>query len=180
MTPSRHLLSGLLPNTLYTALIAAPRLLHNNRQQHQSQALCTASLLDTRNAHGKSGPAYVVTSSHCLHRLGGLVHEDLPIKGSVNFNYFDDTLETIKAYPLKTLKWSSSQGVDLAIVELHTSLASLIDDGITPLKLAEAAPADGADILTLTARLSTPATPISTNLLARKPPRTHRSVSPTR
>ena len=168
-------LSGLLLGSLPGALIAAPkdfgeglvntsapRLLTNACQEHahwngvgrirnEAQTLCTATLLDTRDASGKSGPAYALTSSHCLHRLNGAVQKDLPIKGSISFNYFDDTLESIKTYPLKTLKWGSSQGVDLAIIELQAPLADLLKDGITPLKLADEVPADGNDILALAA-----------------------------
>ena len=168
-------LYGLLLASLPSTLMAAPtdfgeglpnaspaRLLTNARNEHshwngvgrirnEAQTLCTATLLDTRDATGKSGPAYVLTSSHCLHRLNGAVQKDLPIKGSVSFNYFDDTLESIKTYPLKTLKWGSSQGMDLAIIELQAPLAALLKDGIAPLKLAEEVPADGNDILALTA-----------------------------
>lgn len=167
--------SGLLLASLCGALHAANKdfgeglansgpaqILRNARHQHdhwngvgrirnESQTLCTASLLDTRDESGKSGPAYVVTSSHCLHRLNGAVQRDLPIKGSISFNYFDDTLEALKTYPLKTLRWGSSHGVDLAVIELQATLASLITTGITPLKLAEEIPADGVDILALTA-----------------------------
>ncbi|TFY87738.1 serine protease [Pseudomonas nabeulensis] len=158
-----------LPSTLWAApkdfgeglANASPaRPLTNARHQHdhwtgvgrirnESQTLCTASLLDTRDEDGHSGPAYVITSSHCLHRLNGAVQKDLPMKGSISFNYFDDTLETFKTYSLKTLKWGSSQGVDLAIIELQTSLAELIKAGIQPLKLAEEVPTDGNDILAL-------------------------------
>ena len=168
-------LTGLLLGSLPAALMAAPkdfgeglvntspaRLLTNARHEHahwngvgrirnEAQTPCTATLLDTRDATGKSGPAYVLTSSHCLHRLNGAVQKDLPIKGSVSFNYFDDTLESIKTYPLKTLKWGSSQGMDLAIIELQATLAELIKAGIHPLKLAEEIPADGNDILALAA-----------------------------
>lgn len=173
-TPFSALFFSLL-STLPFALWGAPkdfgeglanaspaRMLSNAQRQHEhwngvgrvrndAQTLCTASLLDTRDDSGKSGPAYVVTSSHCLHRLNGAVQRDLPIKGSISFNYFDDTLETIKTYPLKTLNWGSSQGVDLAIIELQAPLADLIKAGITPLKLAEEVPADGVDILALVA-----------------------------
>lgn len=179
MNFTRIILSGLLLGCFSGAPHAAPqrtngdfgealvnaspaRLLTNASHQHddwngvgrirdETLSLCTASLLDTRDAAGKSGPAYVVTSSHCLHRLNGSVQRDLPIKGTIDFNYFDDTLETLKTYPLKTLKWSSSLGVDLAIVELQTSLSTLINAGITPLKLAEELPAHGTDILALIA-----------------------------
>lgn len=121
------------------------------RIRNDDQSLCTASLLDTRDENGRSGPAYVLTSSHCLHRLSGSTQKDLPIKGSINFNYFDDTLDTFKTYPLKTLKWSSNQGVDLAVIELHSSLTDVMKAGIRPLKLAEEVPADGTDILALMA-----------------------------
>ncbi|NWC85560.1 trypsin-like peptidase domain-containing protein [Pseudomonas reactans] len=139
-----------------------PRLLKNATRQHNhwsgvgrirndSLALCTATLLDTRDERGNSGPAYVITSSHCIHRVSGAVTKDLPLKGSITFNYFDDTLEKLKIYPLKTLKWGSSQGVDLALIELESPLAKLISDGIEPLKLADAVPADGTNILALSA-----------------------------
>lgn len=175
MNITHRVVSGLLLGSLCATLHAAPkdfgeglanaspaRLLTNAQHQHdhwngigrirnETQTLCTASLLDTRTEDGTSGPAYVLTSSHCLHRLNGAVQRDLPIKGSISFNYFDDTLEALKTYPLKTLKWGSSQGVDLVIVELQASLADLIKAGIQPLKLAEEVPASGVDILTLIA-----------------------------
>jgi hypothetical protein len=139
-----------------------PRMLANANRQHshwsgigrirnESNTLCTASLLDTRDAQGNSGPAYVLTSSHCIHRLNGVVQKDLPIKGSISFNYFDDTLEQLKKFPLKTIRWGSSQGVDLAIIELEAPLSGLIASGIQPMKLAEEVPADGSDILALSA-----------------------------
>ncbi|WP_395609561.1 trypsin-like serine protease [Pseudomonas sp. B22129] len=168
-------ISGLLLASISGALNAAPkdfgeglansgpaRMLTNARREHDywngigrirndEQTLCTASLLDTRDENGLSGPAYVVTSSHCLHRLNSSVQKDLPIKGSISFNYFDDTLDALKTFPLKTLKWGNSQGADLAIIELHSSLADLIKAGIRPLKLADQVPADGTDILALMA-----------------------------
>lgn len=139
-----------------------PRLLTNATRQHNhwsgvgrirndTHALCTATLLDTRDERGNSGPAYVITSSHCIHRVSGAVIKDQPLKGSITFNYFEDTLEKLKIYPLKTLKWGSSQGVDLALIELESPLATLINDGIEPLKLADAVPADGTHILALSA-----------------------------
>lgn len=141
---------------------APPRMLTNANRQHShwngigrirndTQTLCTASLLDTRDDQGNAGPAYVITSSHCIHRVNGAVQKDLPIKGSISFNYFDDTLEQLKTFPLKTLKWGSSQGVDLAIIELEAPLSALIAAGIQPLKLAQEVPADGDHILALTA-----------------------------
>lgn len=121
------------------------------RIRNDTLALCTASLLDTRDARGDSGPAYALTSNHCIQRASDAVIKDQPLKGSITFNYFDDTLEKLKVYPLKTLRWGNSQGSDLALIELESSLATLINDGIEPLKLAAVVPADGANILALSA-----------------------------
>ena len=49
------------------------------------------------------------------------------------------------------LAYRPCQGVDLAVIELHSTLAELINAGIHPLKLAEEVPADGTDILALAA-----------------------------
>ncbi|AIG04305.1 putative lipoprotein [Pseudomonas fluorescens] len=175
MNTTCTLLSGLLLASLASVLMAAPkdfgeglangsppRLLTNAQNQlshwtgigrirNEANTLCTASLLDTRDEMGLSGPAYVVTSSHCLHRQSGVVQKDVPIEGSISFNYFDDTLETLKTYSLKTLKWASSQSVDLAIIELDASLSDLLKEGITPLRLAEEVPPAGNNILALAA-----------------------------
>ncbi|VVO03544.1 serine protease [Pseudomonas fluorescens] len=138
---------------------SAPRLLTNANQQHNhwsgigrirnDKALCNATLLDTRDEQGTSGPAYIITSSHCIHRVSGAVIKDQVLKGHISFNYFDDTLEQLKTYPLKTLKWGSSHGVDLALIELDIPLSALISNGIEPMKLAEDLPDEARPILAL-------------------------------
>jgi hypothetical protein len=70
-----------------------------------------------------------------------------PIFGSISFNYFTDASQH-KHYDLKTVKWRSMQGVDLAIIELeNVSLQQLINDGIEPLKLATRTPDRDSDVL---------------------------------
>lgn len=116
---------------------------------------CTATLIDTRAPNSAAtAPAYVLTSGHCLYRKNnGVILDNEPVAGTVTFNYFADTLTQQQPYPLKRVIWSSMQGVDLAIVELDTSLNSLIQAGIQPLKVAEETPAAGADILIVGAPL---------------------------
>lgn len=120
------------------------------RIKNQSQALCTASLLDTRAPNIRAdAPAYIVTSNRCLHKDNREVQKDLPITGTVAFNYFADSIEQLQLYRLKTLAWSSSTGIDLAIIELEKPLAELLAEGIEPLKLAVVEPRPRSDILAL-------------------------------
>ncbi|GAB7531655.1 serine protease [Pseudomonas sp. 3A(2025)] len=125
------------------------------RIQSDGGRSCTATLIDTRSANSAvTAPAYVLTSGHCLYRKhNGVILDNEPVTGAVTFNYFADTLMQQQPYPLKRVIWSSMQGVDLAIVELDTSLNSLIQAGIQPLKAAEEIPATGTDILLVGAPL---------------------------
>ncbi|SDX33306.1 Trypsin-like peptidase domain-containing protein [Pseudomonas syringae] len=114
---------------------------------------CTASLIDTRSADSSpDAPAYVLTSGHCISRQNGVIITDREAEGSVQFNFFTDS--TARSYPLKRVNWSSMQGVDLAVVELQTTLKSLIDDGIQPLKLASEMPEQDREILWVGAPLN--------------------------
>lgn len=116
---------------------------------------CTATLIDTRtDSSAETGPAYVLTSGHCLYRKhNGLILVDQPVTGTVTFNYFADTVEHHQPFALKRVNWSSMQGVDLAVVELQASLETLIAAGIEPLQLAQEAPYAGTDVLTVGAPL---------------------------
>lgn len=107
---------------------------------------CTATLIDTRSADSPpDAPAYVLTNGHCISRQNGLIVTDGEIEGSMQFDFFTDT--TARSYPLKRIKWSSMQGVDLAIVELQPTLKTLTDEGIQPIRLASRMPEEGRDIL---------------------------------
>jgi hypothetical protein len=126
------------------------------RIQTDDGLTCTATLIDTRtDSNDEASPAYLLTSGHCLYREhNGMIIADQPVTGTVTFNYFADTLEHQQPYALQRVNWSSMQGVDLAIVELQASLATLIAAGIEPLQMAEEPPAAGTDILTVGAPLA--------------------------
>ncbi|MEB0044714.1 MULTISPECIES: serine protease [unclassified Pseudomonas] len=101
---------------------------------------CTASLLDTRGATNTTrGPAYILTNGHCASIISGSA-ANTAYKGQMQFNYFHDTLVDGKRYEINKVNWASLASTDVAIMELHTSLDTLLKDGITPLKLASAAP----------------------------------------
>jgi len=124
---------------------------HLNAEQR-----CTASLIDTRDEHSDAeadAPAYLLTSGHCVDNVAGRVVIDQPAEGDVTFNYFSDTVEQHKTYPLKTVAFSSQQGKDLAIIELDASLQTLIDAGIAPLRIADAAVDEGGLLLSVGAPL---------------------------
>lgn len=124
-----------------------PLLLLNSEGQHQhwsgigrlenDQGQCTASLIDSRaTGQDPRGPAYIITSGHCVDKRNGIVAMDLPVDGTVNFNYFSDTSEQRKTFALKRRIWSSMQGVDIAVLELEASLEQVMAQGIQPLALA--------------------------------------------
>ncbi|WP_252090104.1 trypsin-like peptidase domain-containing protein [Pseudomonas sp. MWU13-3659] len=97
---------------------------------------CIASLIDSRGAEGHdAGPAYVLTSGHCLDTRNGRIVHDQPAQGSLIFNYFADTPDRRPVFALKRTIWSSMQGSDLALVELNASLAEVMAAGIQPLLL---------------------------------------------
>ncbi|SFI04112.1 MULTISPECIES: serine protease [unclassified Pseudomonas] len=98
---------------------------------------CNAVLLDTHDRRGKAtGPAYVLTSGHCVFFSYGTALLRRAFTADVTFNYFHDTPERHVTYAVKTAHWSSMAGTDLAVLELDTSLAALVASGIMPLRLA--------------------------------------------
>jgi len=107
------------------------------RLESRGNRRCSAVLLDTRTPDSPvHAPAYLLTSGHCTHTSLGMIANDLPIQGHVEFNYFKDTAGQRRVYPLQTLAWSSQQNIDLAVVELAVSLEQVIKDGVQPLRLA--------------------------------------------
>ncbi|WP_165392180.1 trypsin-like peptidase domain-containing protein [Pseudomonas tructae] len=110
---------------------------------------CMASLIDSRDPWNPSdGPAYVVTSGHCVDKRNGVIGHDLPLTGKIAFNYFADTLEQRREFPLKRRVWSSMQGVDLALLELDASLKEVMAQGVEPLKLGNVTES-GVEVLVL-------------------------------
>lgn len=115
---------------------------------NDSGASCTASLIDTRGPLRKAtGPAYLLTSGHCVFFGNGISHTNESFKATITFNYFNDTPNRHKSYKVHKAHWSSMVGSDLAIVELESSLDVLIQDGIQPLVLEDHPPTDSGDIL---------------------------------
>lgn len=128
------------------------------RLRGNNTSFCTASLIDTRTTHNPTGntPAYLITSHRCLntknhgeYNYAGGVQHDIPAQGAVYFNNFDNTLDTVKRYELKTINWQSDGGLNLAIIELKATLSELIAEGIQPLKIARGTPATDTQVLTL-------------------------------
>ncbi|MCH7419927.1 trypsin-like serine peptidase [Pseudomonas mosselii] len=108
---------------------------------------CIATLIDSREqTSATNGPAYVLTSGHCLSTRNGQIVHDAPAQGTITFNYFIDTPDTRAAFPLKRTVWSSVQGSDLALVELQASLADVMAAGVEPLTLGKRAPA-GSEVV---------------------------------
>lgn len=109
---------------------------------------CNAVLLDTRDHRGKAvGPAYVLTSGHCVFFSYGTARLRQAITADVTFNYFHDTPERHVTYAVKTAHWSSMAGTDLAVLELDTSLAVLVTNAIMPLKLASQRQATDREVI---------------------------------
>lgn len=121
-------------------------------------SFCTATLIDNRDKTDtpETTPAYIITSHRCLNSLTygdyeypGGIQENQPIKGSIYFNNFENTLGHLKEYGLKQVTWQSNEGLNIAIIELDRPLAKLIADGVHPLKIASRTPPTGTEILTL-------------------------------
>lgn len=103
----------------------------------QSGETCSAVLLDTRNRQGQAtGPAYLLTSGHCAYFEYGSARTNLPFEASITFHYFYDMPQRKRQYAIRTARWSSLAGTDLAVLEIEATLASLIQAGVNPLKLA--------------------------------------------
>ncbi|SEM69325.1 hypothetical protein SAMN04487857_10483 [Pseudomonas sp. ok272] len=114
----------------------------------QQGLTCSGTLIDTRYApNGLDGPAYVLTSGHCNNLNPDIVLENVAAKGSVSFNYFFDTAEHTQSYFITNINWSTIRGQDISVVELDNTLGQLLNDGITPLKLASLPLPQGRDTL---------------------------------
>lgn len=117
---------------------------------------CTAFLIDTRDTDNKAnGPAYILSAGHCASIWIGTI-TDKAYQGQIQFNYFQDTLADAKRYDIQKVKWASLAGTDVAVMQLTTSLQAVIDDGITPLKIAHTAPDKPARVNVIGAPLNAP------------------------
>jgi len=113
-----------------------------------SQSRCTAALIDSRDRiHGASGPAYILTSGHCVSRHSLNFTSDLPVAGHVDFDYFLGNTQNTERYALKKVIRATMRGADLALIELDAPLRSLLEKGIEPLALSAQAPVAGMDLM---------------------------------
>ena len=116
----------------------------------QSGETCSAVLLDTRNRQGRAtGPAYLLTSGHCVFFQYGSARTNPPLQASVTFHYFHDMPQRKRQYAIRTARWSSMVGTDLAVLEVDATLASLIQAGVNPLKLASHQTYESQDALNI-------------------------------
>lgn len=138
---------------------AASRALQNSEHHYElwsgigrlslhSGESCSAVLLDTRNRQRRAtGPAYLLTSGHCVFFQFGSARTNLPVEAKITFHYFHDTPQRHRQYTIRTARWSSLVGTDLAVLEIDATLASLIQAGINPLKLAPHQTNESHDVL---------------------------------
>ncbi|MDT3314695.1 serine protease [Pseudomonas sp. rhizo66] len=126
------------------------------------RAYCSAFLIDTRE-RGKeaTGPAYIMTNAHCTSIKVGTT-ADVAYQGQMQFNFFHDTLAGARRYDIDKVNWASFASTDISILQLRTSLDSLLKDGITPLKLAAAAPRNVSQVNLVGAPASAPGLRLST------------------
>ena len=118
---------------------------------------CSAALLDTRKGGAKAtGPAYLITSGHCITKEIGTSTLNYKLDATVTFNYFNDTTKHHKTYKVHTANWTSMVGTDLAILEVEKTLDQLMQDGITPLRLAPLPPLGAHDVLNVGIPRTTP------------------------
>jgi hypothetical protein len=118
------------------------------RLTNSSGERCTAALIDTRNTEGKAiGPAYLITSGHCVFAEYGTARINENLNANITFNYFHDVPEQHKTYKIRKASWSSMVGMDLAILEVDAPLATLIQDWIMPLKLSPHTPTGSHDVV---------------------------------
>lgn len=116
--------------------------------QPTQKSRCTASLMDTRDdSSDTAGPAYILTSGHCVTRNSLNFMSDRAVEGHVDFDHFLGNTDATERYALKRVVHASMRGIDLAIIELDTSLQSLLDKGIEPLALSTTAPVKGAGLM---------------------------------
>ncbi|RJX76282.1 serine protease [Pseudomonas sp. LS-2] len=113
-----------------------------------SQSRCTAALIDSRDRiSGLSGPAYILTSGHCVSKHSLNFTNDLPVTGHIDFDYFLGNTQNTERYALKKVIRATMRGTDLALIELDSPLQALLEKGIEPLALSGQAPVAGMDLM---------------------------------
>jgi len=110
--------------------------------RYRSGSSCTAFWIDTGGE-----PAYAVTAGHCVDLSPTRVHRNRADDGAVAFRYFRNTPAADRlTVNVRQVAYSTMKGLDVAILELDATRASLVSAGLHPLSVADAAPASGAPI----------------------------------
>lgn len=105
-------------------------------------------------AGGEKAPAVVLTNGHCVQFWGRprsafeVVRDQNvePRSVDVVFNYFIDTQDKAVRVPVKSIRYSTMKGIDLAVLELDATTEELMTQGVTPIAIAQNAPVTGAPI----------------------------------
>ena len=114
--------------------------------------ICTASLIDTG---ATTGPAYVLTNSHCtFFEHWGFdplkpdeFRTDRATSYYVTFNHFAGVPADLRMrYKLRRLTYTTEAGMDVAIMEVEATVAELLAKGIKPLKLRAKRPPFGEPV----------------------------------
>lgn len=118
---------------------------------------CTFVLLDTvADEAADHAPAYVLTNGHCVGLNDAntvLVDQPAP-DGKATFDFFIDT-PTRTTVTTRRIAWASMKSVDLAIVELNTTLDQLIASGHRPWPIGER-PVAGTRLVVVGAPIGVP------------------------
>ncbi|MFK3797269.1 trypsin-like serine peptidase [Pseudomonas sp. NPDC088444] len=116
--------------------------------QASQKSRCTGALIDSRNGESQAaGPAYILTSGHCVTRHSLNFTHNTPVQGYIDFDYFLGNMQRTQRHELKQIVSATVRGADLALIELQTPLQELLDLSIEPLKLSHRPPADSVDLM---------------------------------
>ncbi|QXT63172.1 trypsin-like serine peptidase [Tessaracoccus palaemonis] len=108
---------------------------------------CSGTLIDTG---ATAGPAYVLTNGHCIGDVGRspqtTTHE-LDWFGTAEFLAAEGNLDATLSVDVVKLEYSTMRHTDTGIVRLDATLGELEDLGIRPVKIADAEPLAGQDVV---------------------------------
>jgi hypothetical protein len=112
----------------------------------QAGLTCTGSLIDPSGSGATDAKAWLLTAGHCISLEPYGVIRNQPSTAPVQFNYFIDTAGKRVTVRARATGWSTMKGVDVALVELDTTLGDLAAQGITPLHIAATTPSAGGPV----------------------------------
>ena len=112
--------------------------------QFRSSLTCTGSLIDPSSSGTPDAKAWLLTAGHCISLEAYGVIRNQPLAALVVFRFFTDTPPAARVtVRTRATGWATTKGIDLALVELDTTLGDLASRGILPLPLACSAPEAG-------------------------------------